>query len=507
MEQVNQLHLTEQLVGAAAMGSLLTLSLYNLTKYFNIHYLPSLLYSLSLFFFVAYTLQNNTFLAEAIFAEAQYIASSSRIAGPLSGAFYLVFSILFLSRNSGKFFSLARNFVLSVAGVQLIVPLVAVLFGKYSPELELAVSVLHITSLLLLFAMAIKLYQRSAVARYYLFAASALVPFLVIHLLTEDVGWVGVIENNAFTRGSLTIGAAIQGLALTAALSSSTELYKRQQLRKQQQQSESLLLTLRKEIQSEKRERERLQAEIAAQHKLFSESEQQMDKLKKTRDTFLTLLSHDLRGPIASFQVLSKVVQHQLNKGDTDRITEIMLQVEKTATQLTTLLDNLLLWAQAETQNLTLRPKYLALQPMVADIAATYASIGHEKEITVEVDVPSDFQLYADSPSVATILRNLIGNAMKFTEKGQITVTAFNKGNEAIVLVKDTGKGIKADRMKDLFEVGKKKSTLGTKGEHGNGLGLVLCYEFAMKNKGNLSIKSAEGEGTTVRLALPATKW
>ena len=517
-QHAQQQHLLELLISYGAIGGIVVLVFYNLLLYVFSREKTFLFFLLSILFYTLFSAHVNGYLAAVSLKLPMSVMQFFAYCGYFSGTFYFLFSIWYLPKSKSKLYRLVRTAVITVAIFLSVASVLALLLQIPYFKVQSVLSVTELVGLSAIYGIAFYNVKRSVIAKLYLLAVSTLLPFLIVYLIQAPyaggLGWFGLIESTAFTRSSLTIGTCLQGLAFTLALSGRSKLLEsklaeQHQLHKKQEldqisQQLAVLATERDQLAIDLVEKEDALA-VAKQE--TTASKKKLTKLTSTRDKFLALLSHDLRGPIASFQVLSKIIQHQLDKGNTDRVAEIMFQVEKTATQLTSLLDNLLLWAQAETQSLTLRPKYLTLQPMIADIAATYASIGHDKEVEVKMKIPADLQLYADSPSVATILRNLIGNAMKFTEKGQITVTAFKKGNEAIVLVKDTGKGIKADKMKDLFEVGKKKSTLGTKGEQGNGLGLVLCYEFARKNKGNLSIKSAEGEGTTVRLALPATKW
>jgi len=111
--------------------------------------------------------------------------------------------------------------------------------------------------------------------------------------------------------------------------------------------------------------------------------------------------------------------------------------------------------------------------------------------------------VYADKNMVATVIRNLITNAIKFSENGTIIIECKQNDSKVIVKIKDAGVGIDPDKLKDLFNITSSKSTHGTKGESGTGLGLILCKEFIEKNNGTIVAKIEIGKGSTFYFTLP----
>ena len=113
---------------------------------------------------------------------------------------------------------------------------------------------------------------------------------------------------------------------------------------------------------------------------------------------------------------------------------------------------------------------------------------------------------FADKNMINTVIRNLITNAIKFTEKGIIDIDTEQNSTHIIVKIKDSGVGIRQDKLKELFNIASSKSTAGTRGETGTGLGLILCKEFILKNNGSIDVESEEGKGSTFSFTLPRAK-
>lgn len=120
--------------------------------------------------------------------------------------------------------------------------------------------------------------------------------------------------------------------------------------------------------------------------------------------------------------------------------------------------------------------------------------------------MPEGLLADADSTMIDTVVRNLVSNALKFTlVGGKIEVGGkHNQDNTVSVWVKDSGLGIAPDKLLSIFEAGKNKSVMGTDGETGTGLGLVICKDFVEKNKGTITVTSKQGKGTTFTIVLPA---
>jgi signal transduction histidine kinase len=375
---------------------------------------------------------------------------------------------------------------------------------------------LILVGVIVVFYWAWRLYRQKHVpARHFLLASAVLLPFMVIYLIQgTDKAFTALLFNlipsTPFTRASLNIGILAQAVAFSLALAARINLL-RNQVVQEQQAKERLERERLLEIQR-LLERQRQELEVAVQERTLSlqetneelkVSEERLASLNRTKDRFFALISHDLRGPVSSFQDISQLLRHQLDRNRPERVQELMDQVDRAAQQLGQLLDNLLQWAQSQLGGMTYRPEAVPLAPLAADIREMYASRASLKGLDTQLDIPLGLCAWADPAGLAAILRNLWGNAVKFTEQGQVRLTARAEGAEVHITLRDTGVGMPPEKLATLFELQSASSTRGTRGEKGNGLGLQLCHTFAQQQGGRLSVESAPGQGTTVHLWLP----
>jgi len=147
------------------------------------------------------------------------------------------------------------------------------------------------------------------------------------------------------------------------------------------------------------------------------------------------------------------------------------------------------------------------LRTLVTDAIGLLESQANRKQVTVENSVQPGIVAYADPLVVDTVLRNLISNAIKFTESGgYVNISACTApGNRIEVSITDTGIGISAERLKQVFEIDREASTTsGTDGETGTGLGLHLCRELIERQGGSIWADSTPNIGTTFYFTLPA---
>lgn len=230
----------------------------------------------------------------------------------------------------------------------------------------------------------------------------------------------------------------------------------------------------------------------------------QLEALNSTKDRFFSIISHDLRGPVNAFFGVSKLIKMYVSKGKVNEITEIAEDIDESVSKLSGLLDNLLDWAVQQQGQFPNVPEKVNFNEMTNDLIQVFDTMAKSKNIELINDLPDKVELFVDKNSTMTIFRNLLNNALKFTEEGgSVTFHGELDKETAILKVTDTGVGIPADKLKELFTLNEKKSTWGTAGEKGLGLGLQLAYEFAEMNKGVIEVESEEGFGTTFIVKLP----
>jgi signal transduction histidine kinase len=148
----------------------------------------------------------------------------------------------------------------------------------------------------------------------------------------------------------------------------------------------------------------------------------------------------------------------------------------------------------------------LTLQKIVSQVIESMVLHAKKKNIEIINAVLETVQVYADENMINSVIRNLVSNAVKFTETGgSVTINANTTDNGSIeISVSDTGVGMSEDQIKKLFTIGEKTGTIGTAGELSTGLGLLLCKEFVEKHNGKILVKSEIGKGSIFTVILPA---
>ena len=230
----------------------------------------------------------------------------------------------------------------------------------------------------------------------------------------------------------------------------------------------------------------------------------ELEKLNATKDRFFGIIAHDLRNPVISFQGISRLIDSYLKKGKTEKIGELSDKIQHSVNNLNQLLDNLLNWASSQTSTLPYQPEPLPVGQVISEAISLFSDTAHAKQIQISLNVEEGTLIYADRNGVSTIFRNLVNNALKFTpEGGRIEISAeLDKDNVKIVTT-DNGVGIEKSKISSLFQLSNDKSTQGTSGERGTGLGLVLCQEFAKANKGLIWVESELSKGTSFYVRMP----
>lgn len=240
------------------------------------------------------------------------------------------------------------------------------------------------------------------------------------------------------------------------------------------------------------------------QNKLIQQKNEQLQQLNLTKDHIFTVLGHDLRKPALSFRGISKKLKYLIDKNDFETVELLTQNIENNALQLNKLIDNLLNWALTQKNAITNTPKSIMVNDSVEEVIELFKPIAQHKQISLQSSIPKDLQLFVDPNAWQVILRNLLDNALKFTPQGgKVELLAQQSPQGVNIKVKDNGIGIPEEKLKDIFVFQKGKSTSGTKGEKGTGLGLYLINELIQINQGIIKVSSSPQSGTTFDLWLP----
>jgi signal transduction histidine kinase len=234
------------------------------------------------------------------------------------------------------------------------------------------------------------------------------------------------------------------------------------------------------------------------------QTELALERLNTEKDKFFTIIAHDLLGPFASLVGVTELLAHRSDDLPKTEISSLHHSLHETGKNLYELLGNLFTWLKLQRDATPFSPLALELKPILDNNLLLYKDLVFEKDINIRVvNIPSNLIL-VDPNMLDTVIRNLIHNAIKFTNLGGNVIISANTDHEWMwIQVRDTGIGISEERIKNIFKLDSTLSTQGTKGEDGSGLGLHVCNELVKKCGGIIEAKSQEGTGTVVKFSTP----
>ena len=234
------------------------------------------------------------------------------------------------------------------------------------------------------------------------------------------------------------------------------------------------------------------------------ELEQKLQRLNADKDRFMQILAHDLRSPFTSIIGFSEVLVDQVKEKDFEGIEEYAKIIQQSSRHALELLMSLMEWTRSQTGKLEFNPGRLDIIDLIRDITQVFDAIAGQKSILIKKELPHQVLVSADKSMISTIIRNLISNAIKFTNAGgNIIVSAEEKPQELIISIRDSGIGMSWTTIEKIFRINEFHSTMGTNNEEGTGLGLLLCKEFAENHGGKIWVESEEGTGSTFYFSLP----
>ena len=239
----------------------------------------------------------------------------------------------------------------------------------------------------------------------------------------------------------------------------------------------------------------------------LSDSFWEIKTLLSHRDKLFSIVAHDLKDPMSNLASMFDIIlsQDDLNLNNDNYI---LLESGRNAVAETSrLLEDLLMWANSQRNRIDFHFQVQDMMMVIERIKPVYASLLNQKQISLRSTGPSEAFCYFDFNSIKTILRNLIGNAIKFSRPGgTISIEVSPVAGFTEVRVIDNGVGIHHHNIGKIFNTSENFSTYGTQGEKGSGLGLLLCKELIDKNQGTIGVSSVEGRGSTFYFRVPNQK-
>jgi signal transduction histidine kinase len=255
-------------------------------------------------------------------------------------------------------------------------------------------------------------------------------------------------------------------------------------------------------------------AAIIGFHRLAHKNELQLQKQNQElrhehiiRGKVYSIICHDLRSPISSMKVLLKILHNDYKTLSPKETEEFIGSLYHTSESTYTLLENLLDWARMQSGQINTSIENIDLNDLLAKTLDLYQKNYQNKEIKLTIVIEENTHVLADSHMLATIMRNLISNAIKFTHRGgDIKIICKNINNKQIeIAVTDNGIGIQSNQLENIFNIEKGYMRTGTDNEKGSGLGLIICRDYIKKIGGQLQIQSKPGVGSEFSFCLKKT--
>ena len=231
-----------------------------------------------------------------------------------------------------------------------------------------------------------------------------------------------------------------------------------------------------------------------------------LEEINKTKDKFFNIIAHDLRNPFGGIIGISDMLHTkimEIENVNTDLILKYTELIQTSSKSAFSLLENLLLWARSQTNDLNVKLIDISLNQLILFTIPIINANAFKKNISIETELIEEDTVFADEFFLNTILRNLLTNAIKFTyPNGKIIISTKKVEGYIEISVTDTGTGIDSKNLENLFRIDSKISKTGTNNERGSGLGLILCKEFVEKQGGKIRATSELGKGSRFTFSL-----
>ena len=244
--------------------------------------------------------------------------------------------------------------------------------------------------------------------------------------------------------------------------------------------------------------------QITEANEALRKSEKNLMELNATKDKFFSIISHDLKNPFSSLLSISELMVENFNDTDRDDHRAGFRKINQSVKHLLDLLENLLTWSRSQRGRIKYEPHRFNLSSLIQENINLHRLAAERKGIALRSPDQEDIYAYGDRDMINSVIRNLMTNALKFTDRDRkVEVRVDSIGGLIQVSVVDEGIGIPGEYINKLFKIDEKYKATGTAGEKGTGLGLIICREFVEKNGGEISVQSKPGVGSTFSFTLP----
>jgi PAS domain S-box-containing protein len=236
----------------------------------------------------------------------------------------------------------------------------------------------------------------------------------------------------------------------------------------------------------------------------LAQSEIKLRELNAIKDKFFSIIAHDLRGPFNGLFGLLDMVREDFDEIGVEEVKENLETMNDILRNLFQLLEDLLEWGRIQRNVFDFTPVNENICLTINNVVDLYSINAKNKSINLILKAPDILYIKYDKKMISTVVRNLLTNAIKFTEpRGIIKITVIEETNQVKISIEDTGIGISQNNLHRLFNLTEYFSTKGTNNEGGTGLGLILCKEFVEKHGGKISVETELRKGSTFSFTIP----
>ena len=229
-----------------------------------------------------------------------------------------------------------------------------------------------------------------------------------------------------------------------------------------------------------------------------------VEELNISKDRFITILSHDLRSPFQGLLGITKILESNFNSFSDNEKQYYISQINSTLNKLYSFLEQLLLWGKIQKNGLILNYEICNIKDLISESLSPLTISAEKKKISIELVCDKELVAAVDKERISIVLRNLISNAIKFSPVGsKVSIYGNELNDDLIMAVVDEGVGISEEYINKLFKLDEIISSIGTDGELGSGMGLILCNDILKKHNGKIIVDSKEGKGSTFTITLP----
>ena len=272
--------------------------------------------------------------------------------------------------------------------------------------------------------------------------------------------------------------------------------------------------SMREELERLREESDSLRAELEETNQgvvaLYAELDKQAEQLREAselKSRFLSYMSHEFRTPLGSILSIARIMTDEMDGQLSEEQHRQVKYISNAARELSDMVDDLLDLAKIEAGRITISPAWFDMVDLFSALRGTFRPITELTDADLIFEDPEGMpKLYTDDRKVAQILRNYISNALKFTPRGTVKVSAHLQDDGTVCFaVRDTGIGIPQDLQQDLFKDFSQLESPLQKRLRGTGLGLALCKRYAELLGGHVGMESKPGDGSVFFVVLPRT--